>query len=620
MVADHELWVLVVAAPFLLFPNRWTPLVFVLIPLTWLCRVVAFGRFTIRTNMDVPMAILMIMAVVAYAISVDPATSRVTFWGIVVELAIFYGMLNGLRNERHILRMAGVLLLFIIGVALASLVATNWDAVRLVDLPMIYDRLPRLIRGVSGSGGRGAGDLVNPRKVGATLSMVLPIPVALLIFGRHRGLRYLSAGALLVGGVVLLLSQSLQGLLGLGMALLLLAVWRSRWFLLVIPVGLLALAVGITAYGPERLALALLSLHHPLGIAVALRLDMWSRAAAMIRDLPYTGIGLSTFPTIQTHFYTGFTLGPEPHAHNLFIQTALDLGLPGLVALIWLLVAFYATTVRAYRATTSQDLRALLAGLAAGALANVGHGLPDTLSLGYKGVAALFAMLGLAAAIERLPATDDGLALEGDASVSDSARPAVLGIRREYWAVVAALLILAISPLVVPAAPYMNLGAIRAHRALLMARATGAPSEDDLQAAVDPLRRALAREPNNAQVHGLLGSLYAWQGNYAEAIDSLGHRAALDGQDPMGRYAPFEALARRIRGDVGHDRWDDTLRVYTHWKNRFPLRAESYAQAAMVWQEHRGDRERAVAMLSSGLDKGAEPEGLLSYYLSELEE
>ena len=333
-LAQVELIPLALAAPFLLFPNRWTVLAFGLIALTWLCRVIAFGRFSVPTGMEAPLALLVLMALVGFWISADPAMSRAKLWGIVLQVALFYGVANGLRSVKGVRWMAGLLLAATVGVALLSLVGTDWASVRLIDLPWLYDPLPNLIRGLPGSGVPVATDLFNPRHVGATMAMLLPVALALLFFGRGRWLRLLSAGALVTSGLTLLLSQALQAMLGLALALLLILAWRSRWFLLAIPLGLLAAAGRVSAYGPSRAALALLNWDHPLGVAVVLRLDIWSRAWAMVRDMPFTGVGLNTFPVIQTHFYPGFLLGPESHAHNLFLQTVVDLGLPGLWALL----------------------------------------------------------------------------------------------------------------------------------------------------------------------------------------------------------------------------------------------------------------------------------------------
>ncbi|MCL5958988.1 MAG: O-antigen ligase family protein [Chloroflexi bacterium] len=651
-LTGHELWLLAVASPFLLFPNRWTPLAFSLIPLTWICRRIASGRFTLRTAMDAPIVILVVMSLVGYAVSADAAMSGAKVWGMVLQAAVFYGMVNGVRTQRGILRAAGALLVATIALAVVSLVGADWSAVRLVNLPVVYDHLPRLIQNIPGSGVPRTSELFNPREVGATMGLLLPLPIALLTLGRQRRLRLLSIAALVVGFIILLLAQSLQAFLGVAMALLLIAAWRNRWFLVALPAFLVALGAGLLVYGPQRAADTLLSPDHLLGIGVVLRLDIWSRALAMVRDMPYTGIGLNTFPLIQTNFYPGYLLGAEPHAHNLFLQTAVDLGLPGLAGLLGLLLAFGFTIARAHRATTDQDRRAILIGLAGGVLAYGGNGLVDTVTLGAKPLAVLWLGLGLAAAclivsrreslqagkLEGLkvetpePANLQTFNLPTEKDAKDNSeidqkpavarkRPVGLALRPSLVVLVplALLAVLMLNAVVAPADPPLNLGSIRAHKMALAAR-SGEPAPAQAWSTPEQdLQEALSRRPGDPQTYGLLGILFAWQGNYPAAIQALELRAALDAQDPMGRYAPFEALRRSLRGEQDSDRWDDTLRVYSQWATRFPDRAETYAQIAVVWDRFKGDPGQAAAVLRSGLEKRAGPQGLLTYYLAQVE-
>ena len=189
--------------------------------------------------------------------------------------------------------------LFLVGitaVALLGLVGTDWDNVRLLELPQVYDRLPRLISGVPNSGLPRTSDLFSPREVGATMAMLLPVAVIFLFWGRSWQIRSPAASAVLVGTAVLSLSQAVMGYWGLGLALLLILIWWRRWLWVAIPIGLLTVGGLVFIVGPTQLALTLLDINHLLGIGFVLRLDMWSRALAMIGDMPFTGIGLNTYP------------------------------------------------------------------------------------------------------------------------------------------------------------------------------------------------------------------------------------------------------------------------------------------------------------------------------------
>ena len=326
-LANNELWLLALAAPLLLFPRGITPWLGLLIAaLAWAARWLAFGRPSRSTPLDTPLVLLILCTLMGVAISIVPAWSASRAWSLVLGWLAYYAFVNWVRTERRANIAIGLALLLTLGVTMLSLVGTDWSRVRLLDLPWLYQHLPTLLRGLPGSGVQAAAELFNPRWVGITLGFLLPIPAALALFSRRSKLRLASAVVFVLGGLVLLLSQSIQGLVGLAVGMLFVLIWRWRWFWVVIPVGLVVLGIAVAWYGPLRMANSLLSLQNPLGAAVALRLDIWSRGLAMLHDMPFSGIGLNAFQIIQADSYPGYSIGLEPHAHNLYLQTALDLG------------------------------------------------------------------------------------------------------------------------------------------------------------------------------------------------------------------------------------------------------------------------------------------------------
>ena len=147
--------------------------------------------------------------------------------------------------------------------------------------------------------------------------------------------------AVAVMGLVLLLSQSCSGLVGLAasLAVLVLGPWRwGRWILITLVT--IVLALFLTAPLGEFLlrtddATRVVTVDG--GINVAIRFEVWEQAFYGIQDFPFTGMGLGTFRQIVTMLYPMFLVPPTydiAHAHNFFLQTALDFGLPGLVAML----------------------------------------------------------------------------------------------------------------------------------------------------------------------------------------------------------------------------------------------------------------------------------------------
>lgn len=391
-VARYELLFLLGITPLLMFPSRFSFLGLIILLLLWISRWVATGRLTRRTPMDVPIMVLLAMSLVSLYPSVDLSLSWPKLLGIILGIAVFYGLVNNLTTERDIHLCAWALGLAGPSVALISLAGTDWTATKLFSLPQINEYLPRLFHLMPQSALPAIQRGFHPNEVGGTLALLLPLPLALFLFGSRGKKRWLWGAIILVMGFTMLLTQSRSALMGLGVALAGLSIWRNRRFLFVLPfiaaalLFLVANRYGLERAGQSFLLIDQLTNRSPTGSAIS-RLEIWPRALAMISDYPYTGIGLNTFPLIMDAVYPGLVVGPNarmPHAHNLYLQTAVDLGIPGLLAFLALLVLFWTRVKRANADCRDPKMKAVLMGVSCGILSYMVFGLTDTITLGAK--------------------------------------------------------------------------------------------------------------------------------------------------------------------------------------------------------------------------------------------
>jgi putative inorganic carbon (HCO3(-)) transporter len=107
----------------------------------------------------------------------------------------------------------------------------------------------------------------------------------------------------------------------------------------------------------------------------------------MIQDFPFTGIGMGAFGDLADAAYPFFQFlpGSLSHAHNLFLQIAVDLGIPGLVAWLATLILVCAAAWRVYRVGSIKRDRwtaGLGAGLLCSQVALIIHGLTDAITWG----------------------------------------------------------------------------------------------------------------------------------------------------------------------------------------------------------------------------------------------
>jgi len=161
----------------------------------------------------------------------------------------------------------------------------------------------------------------------------------------------------------------------------------------------------------------------------------------------------------------------------------------------------------------------------------------------------------------------------------------------------------------------MNLGAIQAHRALYLAHTAGVVDRISMQRARDNLLRVLDNEPQSIFAYDLLGRLYAWSGDYPAALEAFKKRVLLDSRHPWRDYYPPEAFIRAVGGRPAYpvESWDALYKIYSHWMNRYPLRAEGYLRTSILLKEYLRHTSNANPVLERGIEMGAEPLGLLDY-------
>jgi putative inorganic carbon (HCO3(-)) transporter len=345
--------------------------------------------------------------------SIDLSMSLPRLYGVVLGVATLGVMAHGLSSERRLRVMGTIVLGLMIGLAAIALVTTDWfsDDTKGLGLDWIYALLPHLEVPILGQHG------IHPNKVAAPLAMLLPIPVAAFLFTRGR-LRLAWGVALLLVGLTLALTQSRSAYLAAGVALLALLIVRRRIFaLLLVPCALLAafapVLIGTTGSVDQRV--------RSVQFTLADRFKVWELAAHMIRDFPITGIGLGTFPLVselvyESPLFYGPAFHETPHAHNLALQIALDIGLPGLLFFSVLTICAALAARRAIVGPPSSLVRGLAAGAACGLLAYYVFGLTDAIGLGEKPGMIFWLLLGLVAACARLAPMRAG--------TSDAARPA----------------------------------------------------------------------------------------------------------------------------------------------------------------------------------------------------
>jgi putative inorganic carbon (hco3(-)) transporter len=290
------------------------------------------GKISRRTPVDAAVVLMAATIPITVFASAIPQTTIPQVLRLVSGIAIFYSLVNWATTAKRIQLFAASLVAAGVALALLAPFSVTWYTGN--KLPFIPDSIyDRFIVVVS--------DTIHPNVMGGILAILIPISFGLLAFSWREFSRLKLFGistSLALVSVVLFLTKSRGAWLATGAALLLvgLLVLKHRWVKYT-AIALTSMAAFYIIVSPS--ILDLLTASDVVG-GVDGRMEIFSRSLLLIQDFPFTGIGMGTFANIVNIFYPFFLYTPFQivHAHNLFFQIALDLGIPGLIA--WLSIYF----------------------------------------------------------------------------------------------------------------------------------------------------------------------------------------------------------------------------------------------------------------------------------------
>ena len=370
-IASHEIWPLTVVVAASIASERALPsalaVAVALIATRWIAR----GVPSVRTPADWPILALALMGVVSLAVTAQMELTAPQVGRLWLGMTFYYGLVNWATSLKRLELVSLGLALSGLVLALGAPFGVEWVGAKFAFIPAsLYERFIRL-----------SPDTINPNVMAGYLALLLPCVAAPLLFVWNQLALWRKSlyGVVLTAMlIVLVLTQSRAGIAAAAIGLLVLAMLRWRWAW----VGALALAaLGLIFWRAIFTALA-------TGVnfdGLPTRMEVWTRGWYMVQDFAFTGIGMGSFAYVTERFYPLVLQPTLPHAHNLVLQIAVDLGVPGLVAWLAVLSMVVVSAWRAYRrgvASGDRFLTGLTAGLLAAQVVLLFHGMFDAITWG----------------------------------------------------------------------------------------------------------------------------------------------------------------------------------------------------------------------------------------------
>jgi len=439
-VARYHWILLIIAAPFLVFPSSLRSIALIVIPVIWFSYLFTGNKDNFyqsstfdrqpstisgfpSTPLNISILALSIMLLVSLWATFSIELSLEKIAGLVLGLGVYFAVVYESRKNSGFWWCLAIFLAGGLAWSALGLIGMEYQ-VRFSFLEPIITRVPVLIHSFPtlGTG-------LHHNAVGGTLVWVLPLMASLSWFSikekdrvprKYRSLRGILWLGTLFMGLVLFLTQSRGSYLAffifIFFLLMILLPVRGRWILAVLLIVCVVIGGMIISLGGGWVqVIGGTQVSEDAGFSINTledRIEIWSRAILGISDFPLTGMGMNTFRETVHILYPMFTIPPEVdlgHAHNEFLQAALDLGIPGMVAFISIYVIAFWMLARIWRMVRmGKDdghqsgllgdpvfCQFLVLGLGGGLFAHLVFGLMDAITLGAKPGIFFWMLLGL---------------------------------------------------------------------------------------------------------------------------------------------------------------------------------------------------------------------------------
>ncbi len=321
---------------------------------SWLAKMLVSRRVAFkRTPFDEVIAIFVILAAASIWESPDRNFSFYNFYHLMGRyILIYYLVINNICSTVQLKRIIYMLL----GSAVVVTIYGFYQYIYKVDISAFEwvdgEQFPDLKVRVFST-------LQNPNLLAGFLVTVMSMAVGLACKVRQSKTKLLLFGLVAMFGTCLVLTYSRGAWLSV-IAVIgtygLIYNRRILWLLLIIPV--------IVMYAHDVLE-RLLSIINPTDTSSTLRLALWESTWSMIVDKPLFGIGWGAYWLVypEYDFFVQNTGTKIFHAHNMYLNIAAEIGIPGLLAFLAIMYGHARTALQIFNNTTDYWMAGLMLGI-----------------------------------------------------------------------------------------------------------------------------------------------------------------------------------------------------------------------------------------------------------------
>ena len=335
----------------------------------WLVKMIVNRSLNFKsTPFDVGIALLVVLSAASIWSSPDREFSFYNYYNLMGRyVLIYYLVVNNINSAAQIKKIIGVMLASAAIVTLYGfyqyLFCVNISVNEWVDGQQFPDLKFRVFS-----------TLENPNLLAAFLVTMMSIGASMGYKAATIKGRVILSALVILFGACLLLTYSRGAWISLLAVIGVYGMLCNRkifWLLILLPVVMLC--------GHDAVLERIMSIINPTDTSSTLRIALWESTIAMIRDKPLLGIGWGSYWLVypEYDFFLNNANVTIFHAHNMYLNIAAEIGIPGLLTFLWLMYGH----VRLALSVLSAAFESWSSGLMLGIIAAIGgiiiNGLTD---------------------------------------------------------------------------------------------------------------------------------------------------------------------------------------------------------------------------------------------------
>ena len=382
------LFILILLSPFFLFPDKFYYIILI-IPLILGLRLFESKEIFQKTSLDIPILIILFQVFINLIINDRAILSWTKTIVLVFSVLFYYAIVQIMKNRKMLYLSIWVLAGFGFILGLGSLILSSiGQSSKFSQLSIIKKFLPTIKLSLPG-----AEEGINSNAIAGVLVILLPLAVLIgyeMILNVKKKIFFIKKIWLLIIGFLwtlisilgLMFTQSRGAYLGIVFGLLVLGWWigqrkKISYMILILYLQIILFFGGMIYFVLKGESLNR-SIKEELTKTYKVRDRLWKIGIKEAYKNPFFGKGLN-----QLRYHPDMTYNLS-HAHNQFIHTAAELGLPGLIAYILVLFQVFKMCLAIIKSKKHKKIRYFAYALFLGQMAHIVYGLTDAIPLGAK--------------------------------------------------------------------------------------------------------------------------------------------------------------------------------------------------------------------------------------------